>query len=168
MFAKNRKKKTEDQSGAAHTFYNDYIQKSVIGISFRTEPEASALIFMIHNCGEKYFFIEVFFTAFCFYGNSYRGKQKKLFQSYKQIGEFSKMNTVQDFFREERLISWQTAASKPIPQLMAKRQFCPLAVNSATSMGVHAVSDRMISRAFIGFFGRFILRQKSLPEPVGI
>ena len=33
MFSKNRKKKTEDQSRAAHTFYNDHIQKSVMGIS---------------------------------------------------------------------------------------------------------------------------------------
>lgn len=83
MFSKNRKKKTEDQSRAAHTFYNDHIQKSVMGISFRAEPEASALIFMVHNRGEKYFFIKVFFTVFCFNGNTYRRKQKKLFQSYE-------------------------------------------------------------------------------------
>lgn len=54
-----------------------------MGISFRAEPEASALIFMVHNRGEKYFFIKVFFTVFCFNGNTYRRKQKKLFQSYE-------------------------------------------------------------------------------------
>ena len=53
MFSKNRKKKTEDQSRPAHAFNTMIHPEDRLGIGIRAEPEASALIFMVHNRGEE-------------------------------------------------------------------------------------------------------------------